>query len=221
MSRTCRPSGRGMTASERFGTRCRRLTLERTTSGAVDPRLQVQPKFCLRKGLYAQFPFDTGRLIHNLGLGRGQGDALGYLPAKRNSFRNRLSSLFCHRRDRSADRRAQKFVNNPDFTICLIPDKPRFFATGFVQDTDPIFSVFHPAERLNMIPLVRSSLFSDSQIPWHRLRHELVRHGGQQKARSHCPQPIRPHKALLQNQAALRQAPFPFLEPARPGSGLP
>ena len=30
MSRACRPSGRGMTASERFGTRCRRLTLERT-----------------------------------------------------------------------------------------------------------------------------------------------------------------------------------------------
>ena len=27
---TCRPSGRGMTASERFGSRCRRLTLERT-----------------------------------------------------------------------------------------------------------------------------------------------------------------------------------------------
>ena len=39
-----------MTASERFGPRCRRLTLERTTSGAVDPRLQVQPKFCLRTG---------------------------------------------------------------------------------------------------------------------------------------------------------------------------
>ena len=58
-----------MTASERFGTRCRRLTLERTTSGAVDPRLQVQPKFCLRKGLYAQtlensvrqFAFRTSR----------------------------------------------------------------------------------------------------------------------------------------------------------------
>src|SRR5260370_176147 len=30
MSCTCRPSGRGMTASERFGSRCRRLTLERT-----------------------------------------------------------------------------------------------------------------------------------------------------------------------------------------------
>jgi len=36
-----------------------------------------------------------------------------------------------------------------------------------------------------MIPLFRSSLFSDSQIPWHRLRHELSRHGGHQKARSH------------------------------------
>ena len=46
MSRTCRPSGRGMTASERFGPRCRRLTLEQIT----DPRLQVQPKFCLRTG---------------------------------------------------------------------------------------------------------------------------------------------------------------------------
>ena len=40
-----------MTASERFGPRCRRLTLEQTTSGAVDPRLQVQPKFCLRKAV--------------------------------------------------------------------------------------------------------------------------------------------------------------------------
>jgi hypothetical protein len=46
-----------MTASERFGTRCRRLTLERTTSGAVDPRLQVQPKFCLRK---SRNPFRPG-----------------------------------------------------------------------------------------------------------------------------------------------------------------
>jgi hypothetical protein len=27
--------------------------------------------------------------------------------------------------------------------------------------------------------------FFSSQIPWHRLRHELSRHGGQQKARSH------------------------------------
>jgi hypothetical protein len=41
-----------MTASERFG-----LTLERTTSGAVDPRLQVQPKFCLRK---SRNPFRPG-----------------------------------------------------------------------------------------------------------------------------------------------------------------
>jgi hypothetical protein len=32
-----------MTASERFGPRCRRLTLEQTT----DPRPKVQPKFCL------------------------------------------------------------------------------------------------------------------------------------------------------------------------------
>ena len=63
---------------------------------------------------------------------------------------------------------------------------PLLFATGFIQDTDPVFSVFHPAVRLNMIPVFRSSLFSDSQIPWHRLRHELSRHGGQQKARSHC-----------------------------------
>ena len=46
-----------MTASERFGPRCRRLTLERTTSGAVDPRLQVQPKFCLRK---SRDPFRPG-----------------------------------------------------------------------------------------------------------------------------------------------------------------
>jgi hypothetical protein len=44
---------------------------------------------------------------------------------------------------------------------------PPLFATGFVEDTDPVFSVFHPAERLNMIPVFRSSLFSDSQIPWH------------------------------------------------------
>ena len=56
---------------------------------------------------------------------------------------------------------------------------------------DPVFSIFHPAERLNMIPVFRSSLFTDSQIPWHRLRHELSRHGGQKKARSHYPQPIR------------------------------
>jgi hypothetical protein len=44
---------------------------------------------------------------------------------------------------------------------------PPLFATGFVEDTDPVFSVFHPAEGLNMIPVFRSSLFSDSQIPWH------------------------------------------------------
>src|SRR5713101_8991735 len=38
---------------------------------------------------------------------------------------------------------------------------PPLFATGFIQDTDPVFSVFHPAVRLNMIPVFRSSLFSD------------------------------------------------------------
>lgn len=37
MNCTCRPSGRGMTASERFGPRCRRLTLEQTTDPHLNP----------------------------------------------------------------------------------------------------------------------------------------------------------------------------------------
>ena len=61
-----------MTASERFGTRCRRLTLERTTSGAVDPRLQVQPKFCLRTGArqpnHRFFPLSTVQMNPHSGV---------------------------------------------------------------------------------------------------------------------------------------------------------
>jgi len=80
---------------------------------------------------------------------------------------------------------------DPDLQGSLRHGFPPLFATGFVEDTDPVFSIFHLAERLNMIPVFRSSLFSDSQITWHRLRHEHSQHGGQQKARSHYPQPIR------------------------------
>src|SRR5277367_6331588 len=44
----------------------------------------------------------------------------------------------------------------------------------------PVFSVFHPAERLKDDTVFRSSLFS--QIPGHRLRHELSRHGSHPKS---------------------------------------
>ena len=40
-----------MTASERFGPRCRRLTLERTTSGAVDHACKSNPSFASEKAV--------------------------------------------------------------------------------------------------------------------------------------------------------------------------
>jgi len=51
----------------RFGPRCRRLTLEQTT----DPRLQVQPKFCLRTGArqpsHRFFPVSTVQMNPHTG----------------------------------------------------------------------------------------------------------------------------------------------------------
>jgi hypothetical protein len=46
-----------MTASERFGPRCRRLTLERTTSGAVDHACKSNPSFASEK---SRNPFRPG-----------------------------------------------------------------------------------------------------------------------------------------------------------------
>ena len=73
---------------------------------------------------------------------------------------------------------------DPDLQRSLRHGFPPLFATGFVQYR-PCFLGIPPRRTLKQ---------------WHRLRHELSRHGGQQKARSHYPQPIRsitPYRYLL------------------------
>ena len=80
---------------------------------------------------------------------------------------------------------------DPDLQRSLRHGFPPLFATGFIQDTDPVFSVFHPARTLKhgtRLPLLPFFRFTN---PIASVRHEFSRHGGQQKARSHCPQPIR------------------------------
>ena len=62
---------------------------------------------------------------------------------------------------------------------------PSSFRHGFCPRYRPCFLGIPPRRTLKQ---------------WHRLRHELSRHGGQQKARSHYPQPIRsitPYRYLL------------------------
>jgi hypothetical protein len=56
------------------------------------------------------------------------------------------------------------------------------FAMGFIQ-IQTLFSRHSARRTLKRDTVFRSFLFSDSQIP--RLPHELRRHGGNQKARSH------------------------------------
>ena len=58
------------------------------------------------------------------------------------------------------------------------------FAIGFIQ-IQTLFSRYSTPPTLKHDTVFRSSLFSDSQIPWHRLRHELSWHGSHQKARNH------------------------------------
>ena len=61
----------------------------------------------------------------------------------------------------------------------------RLFSPWVLSRYRPCFLGIPPRRTLKHDTVFRSSLFSDSQIPWHRLRHELSRHGSHQKARSH------------------------------------
>ena len=79
---------------------------------------------------------------------------------------------------------------DPDLQRSLGTDSC-LFSPWVLSRYRPCFLGIPPRRTLKHDTVFRSSLFSDSQIPWHRLRHELSRHGGQQKARSHYPQPIR------------------------------
>jgi hypothetical protein len=74
---------------------------------------------------------------------------------------------------------------DPDLQRSLRHGFPPLFAMGFCPRYRPCFFGIPPRRTLKHDTVFRSSLFSDSQIPWHRLRHELSRHGGHQKARSH------------------------------------
>jgi len=62
---------------------------------------------------------------------------------------------------------------------------PASFRHGFYPDTDPVFSVFHPAERLNMIPSSAPPFFQIHKSHGIGYGMKLSRHGGHQKARSH------------------------------------
>ena len=74
---------------------------------------------------------------------------------------------------------------DPDLQRSLRHGFPPLFAMGFCPRYRPCFLGIPPRRTLKHDTVFRSSLFSDSQIPWHRQRHELRRHGGHQKARSH------------------------------------
>src|SRR5271165_6679701 len=62
---------------------------------------------------------------------------------------------------------------------------PSSFRHGFCPRYRPCFLGIPPRRTLKHDTPLPFLPFSDSQIPWHWLRHELSRRGGQQKAWSH------------------------------------